>query len=172
MPIVVPAKPTSETRTPADQTFLARSSRPSVPTGDITQACGMPRRASRLSGTEAVGFLGIDECAQLFGCQNAYAAIGLADPASGLERLEQLPCWMTRQSRRFANVLLAEMDRVCLACMSTAGMMQEHSREPPVSPGQDQITHNNASARSILKNEYSEILPPIRTCVQHAAKYT
>jgi len=78
----------------------------------MTQTCGMPHRASQLSKTEAVSFSGIDECAQLVRRQNVNAAIGLADPASGLERLEQLPCRMTRQSRRPANVLLADVDWV------------------------------------------------------------
>ena len=120
-----------------------------VPTGDMTQTCGMPHRASQLSKTEAVSFSGIDKCAQLFRRQNVNAAIGLADPASGLERLEQLPCWMTRQSRCRANVLLAEMDLVCLACMSTAGMMQEHRRQPPVTPGQLSVVRTFGADRGV-----------------------
>ena len=56
----------------------------------MTQICGMPHRASQLSEAEAVGFSGIDECAQLFRRQDVNAAIGLAEPAFGLERLEQL----------------------------------------------------------------------------------
>lgn len=118
-----------------------------------------------------MGFSGIDECAQLFRRQDVNAAIGLAEPAFGLERLEQLPCWMTRQSRRRANVLLADVDWVRLACMSTAGMMQEHRRQPPVTAGQEQISQNIGRDQSSRKDQLSEILPPVRTVVQHAARF-
>ena len=137
----------------------------------MTQICGRPHRASQLSETEAVGFSGIDEYAQLFRRQDVNAAIGLVEPAFGLERLEQLPCWMTRQSRRRANILLADADWVRLAPMSTAGMMQEHRRQPPVTPGYKQISQNIGSYRSSRKDELSDMLPPVRTGVQHAARF-
>ena len=45
--------------------------------GDMTQIWGMPHRASQLSETEAVGFSGIVECAQLSRRQDVNAAIGV-----------------------------------------------------------------------------------------------